>query len=487
MSEIPVFKEKFINSGLSNGCSPGIMDYLWDVQVHRQLGYSFSQIHTTAYSLIALQEMNLNYFYPSIYWATACLTVNSGGADEDSNGTTNYGKLSSAIGRIKAQGIIVELPDINKAKLSFTPDADSGSIIYGLKGISELGNDAINEIIENRPYQSFDDFLAKTNLGKTQIISLIKAGCFDKLEKEKTRSELMYYYMGIIVPKKNKLTLANVGGLIRNNVLPKNKGPYIKLYNFNKYLKLSKKNNDYILDERAVSYFSKNFDIDLLTPHKKQYKIDCAVWDKIYKNKMEELKTYINDHQEKLIDKLQAGEIQDIWKNYCEGSLSTWEMDTLGFYHHEHELTNVNHMEFKFDNFFDMSEVPIPKEYREYKGKQLPVMELQTICGTVLDKSSYKHTVVLLTPQGVVNVKCVAEQYSEYDKQISKVNPETHKKEVIEKSWFKRGTKLIVCGWRNGSQFMARGRQSEHKYPFYKILDIDDLGQLEITRFRCEE
>ena len=56
MSEIPVFKEKFINSGLSNGCSPGIMDYLWDVQVHRQLGYSFSQIHTTAYSLIALQE-----------------------------------------------------------------------------------------------------------------------------------------------------------------------------------------------------------------------------------------------------------------------------------------------------------------------------------------------------------------------------------------------------------------------------------------------
>ena len=47
--------------------------------------------------------MNLNYFYPSIYWATACLTVNSGGADEDSNGTTNYGKLSSAIGRIKAQ------------------------------------------------------------------------------------------------------------------------------------------------------------------------------------------------------------------------------------------------------------------------------------------------------------------------------------------------------------------------------------------------
>ena len=42
-------------------------------------------------------------------------------------------------------------------------------------------------------------------------------------------------------------------------------------------------------------------------------------------------------------------------------------MDTLGFYHHEHELTNVNHMEFKFDNFFDMSEVPIPKNIENIK------------------------------------------------------------------------------------------------------------------------
>ena len=66
MSEIPIFRKKFMEAGRKNGCSQGILDYLWDVQVHRQLGYSFSQIHTTAYSLIALQEMNLNYFYPSI-------------------------------------------------------------------------------------------------------------------------------------------------------------------------------------------------------------------------------------------------------------------------------------------------------------------------------------------------------------------------------------------------------------------------------------
>ena len=61
------------------------------------------------------------------------------------------------------------------------------------------------------------------------------------------------------------------------------------------------------------------------------------------------------------------------------------------------------------------------------------------------------------------------------------------KKEVIERSWFKRGTKLIVNGWRNADQFMARGRQSEGKYPFYKILDIDDSGLLNITRYRADD
>ena len=105
----------------------------------------------------------------------------------------------------------------------------------------------------------------------------------------------------------------------------------------------------------------------------------------------------------------------------------------------------------------------------------------------MLDKNSYKHTITLLTPTGVVNVKCVGEQYSKYDKQLSQLNPETGKKEVIERSWFKRGTNLIVNGYRNADQFMARSRQSENKFAFYKILDVDDVGTLNITRYRADD
>lgn len=486
MKEIASARAEYFQTGLDNGVSEDILKYIWDVQIKRQLGYSFSIPHTVAYSLIALQEMNLNYKFPSIYWATACLTVNSGGADEESGGTTNYGKLSSAIGRIKRQGIGVELPDINKAKFGFTPDQENNTIIYGMKGISEVGDDIINKIISNRPFQSFQDFLDKVGPGKVQTIALIKAGCFDKLE-EQGRKELLYEYLSILIPRKNKLTLANVNGLINYNILPKNKSAFIYLFNFNKYLKLSKKDDKYYIDERAYQYFSKNFDVNYLGTDKKKTYIEVKVWDTLYKDRMMELKEYINKNQEKLIDKLHAVEIDEVWQQYCSGTLSTWEMDTLGFYYHDHDLLNTYHPEFRFGDFYQMSEIPIPSEYNEYKGRKVPVFELQTIYGTVLDKNSYKHTVVLLTPTGVVNVKCVAEQYSKYDKQLSQPNPETGKKEVIERSWFKRGTNLIVNGWRNADQFMARGRQAEGKYPFYKILESDDCGLLNITRYRADD
>lgn len=512
MKEIASAREEYFKTGAERGVSEDILKYIWDVQIKRQLGYSFSIPHTTAYSLIALQEMNLNYRYHPIYWATACLTVNSGADDvteekvniyekEDPNNdyedlpdrsgkikkTTNYGKLSSAIGRIKKQGINVSLPDINKAKLGFTPDQENNRIIYGLKGISDVGDDIINKIISNRPYTSLDDFLKRVEPSKVQAIALIKAGCFDELEADKSRKELLYQYLNNLIPPKNKLTLSNVNGLINYNILPKNKSKFIYLFNFNKYLKLSKIGEKYYVDERAYQYFSKNFDVSLLDMDKKGTFIYIKTWDNLYKDRMLELKEYINKNQDKLIEKLHEAEINEIWEQYCSGSIAKWEMDTLGFYYHEHDLLNTRHPEFKFVDFDKESSVPIPSEYKEYKGHKVPIFELKSILGTVLDKNSYKHTITLLTPTGVVNVKCTGEQYSKYDKQLSQLNPETGKKEVIERSWFKRGTNLIVNGYRNADQFMARNRASENKFAFYKILDINDVGTLNITRYRADD
>lgn len=103
--------------------------YVWDVLLKVQRGYSFNRSHCLAYSLIALQEMNLCFKYPIIYWNTACLIVDSGSLEDNSieeivdiyepekeemeNGTT-YEDLPDRSGKIKKQlqQIIVNSPKL---------------------------------------------------------------------------------------------------------------------------------------------------------------------------------------------------------------------------------------------------------------------------------------------------------------------------------------------------------------------------------------
>ena len=54
-----------------------------------------NQSHTLAYSLIGLQEMNLAYRFPIMFWNCACLIADSGGTEsEDSDENSNENGLS---------------------------------------------------------------------------------------------------------------------------------------------------------------------------------------------------------------------------------------------------------------------------------------------------------------------------------------------------------------------------------------------------------
>ena len=46
-----------------------------------------NQSHTLAYSLIGLQEMNLAFKFPIMFWNCACLISDAGGNEADGNGT----------------------------------------------------------------------------------------------------------------------------------------------------------------------------------------------------------------------------------------------------------------------------------------------------------------------------------------------------------------------------------------------------------------
>ena len=451
LKEIDSFRQYFIETGLKNGCSEDILKYIWDVQIKRQLGYSFNLCHCTFYSLIGLQEMNLAYHYPSVYWATAVLTVEAGALDNEDDSTgTNYKKIAAAIGRIKAEGYKVELPDINKAGFAFTPNAKENTILYGLKGISEINDDFIRTIIANRPYASVEDFVERVGPQKKQMINLIKGGCFDEFGD---RIKIMKDYLYSICPPKAKITLQNMNMLIDYKIIPNDLISYVYLYNFNKYVRA----RDFILDERSLKFLLDHFpEIDISTGQ-----LDEKLWKKTYEKEMAKFKEWLSEHNEELIGQVRERDVEAIWNQYCQGKQNTWEMEVLGFYYKHHELEGI------VVEGLTRSKYLTEGSYRD----------LSLIAGTVLGKDAYKHTVTILTTDGVVDLKFQNEQFAKYNRTISEVRDGT--KKVLERSWFIKGTLVLVRGFKSGETF--RVKQIE------KIMEIAPNGRVKSTKYRYGE
>ena len=57
-------------------------------------------------------------------------------------------KIAKAIGDIRSVGIKVSLVDINKSDFGFKPDPVNNQILFGLKGLLNVGDDVIVSIIK---------------------------------------------------------------------------------------------------------------------------------------------------------------------------------------------------------------------------------------------------------------------------------------------------------------------------------------------------
>ena len=485
--------------------------YVWDVLIAMSKGYGFNQSHTLAYSLIALQEMNLAYKYPIIFWNCACLISDAGGnedeevdeevaeelkveepyydemeefnddedtevssydEDDGANGypativvtksgrkkkktkATNYGKIAAAIGKIKMTGVVVTAPDINTSTYTFSPDVEGNAIRYGLSGITRIGDDLIKTIIANRPYLGWQDFVDCVKLTKPQMINLIKAGAFDVFGD---RVDIMHQYINSISDTKKRITLQNMKMLIDFGLIPDSYDLQRRVYNFNKYLKKFKNNDYYDMDNIAFNFYSNNFDIDLLIPADTEsgFAIKQTKWDGIYKKQMDIIRPYVQKHQIELLNAVNNRLTEDVWNKYCLGSISKWEMDSISCYIHDHELIDVDMKAYGLEEFYDLPTTPEIERYIPIKGKLIPILKLHRIIGTVLDRDKNKKMVTLLTTKGVVTIKIYGGVFAEYDKQLSEKRPDGTK-HVIRKSEFSRGNKIIVIGVRDEDSFRAK-------------------------------
>ncbi len=465
-----------------------------------------NKAHTLGYSIVGLQEANLAYHYPIVYWNCANLISDSGGEDS----TVKYGKIATAIGKMRKEGIKVVLPDINRARFDFRPDAEKNEIVYGLKAISGIGAAIANAIVANQPYASMEDFYQKMQVykassdeakfGDTAMIQLIKAGCFDELEN-KPREEIMKDFITKISKPVTKLDASYIEVFNDMGLLTEEqKQNELVLYRFKKRV-FQKKNlvfmkgkspatGYYRLDQNNDLPYYYNVIADSIKPddcfiHEEtnQTVLKQGAFDKFFEKYFEEFKANVLTNP-KFIAIINEQRFKAIWDEKAQGSIAQWEMDSLNYYYHDHELANVDREQYEIASFDNMPEEPEIASHYFYKGQEKPRFVLKRICGTVIDKDKLHNTVTLLTTDGVVTVRLYKGQFGFYDREISEVD-ENGEKHKLEKSWFKRGTKLLVTGFRSGEQFIPRKyNNSIYKHTVQLIKDVNKNGILTLQSER---
>ncbi len=172
VKEMEQMKIEFISGAKNQGYSEKQASDIFEM-LKPFAGYGFNKSHAAAYSVVAYKTAYLKANFPAEFMA-ANLT----------NEINSPDKLTQYINETKVMGIKILPPDINLSDKKFT--VENGSIVYGLVGIKNIGEAAVDEIINTRKekgkFESFLDFLYKVDLrgvNRKVIESLIKCGAFD--------------------------------------------------------------------------------------------------------------------------------------------------------------------------------------------------------------------------------------------------------------------------------------------------------------------
>ncbi|QMS41911.1 DNA polymerase III alpha subunit [Bacillus phage Bolokhovo] len=160
------------------------MGDLWD-RIVQYMGYGFNKSHGVAYSMLTYLTVFLEHYYPEHYMS-AILTSKM--SDQET--------LAKVFQDIKRENFEVIAPDVNKSELSFV--ASQGRIIFPMGMINGVGEKAVVELLENRPFTSIEDVFERVNkrvVTKRAMKPLIFAGAFDSLHPELTRKDIYIKYL----------------------------------------------------------------------------------------------------------------------------------------------------------------------------------------------------------------------------------------------------------------------------------------------------
>lgn len=144
-----------------------------DHQFYLANGILTSNSHSISYSHISVYTAWLRRHYPTQFM---CSLLNS----EDPNSD----KAQEYLAECRSMGIKVVPPDIKMSGSNYSV-AKEGVIVTGLSALKGVGETAVDNILENRPYANMAEFFAFTSariVNKRVIQALARAGAFDSFE-----------------------------------------------------------------------------------------------------------------------------------------------------------------------------------------------------------------------------------------------------------------------------------------------------------------
>ena len=172
-------RENFIQGAMKNGIDEASANKIFD-EMAEFAKYAFNKSHAACYAVVAYQTAYLKAYYTVEYMAALMNSF-----------LGNQSKISLYIEESKKYNIQTLKPSINESYGKFTTKGNN--IMFGMASIKNVGMAAVDAIVKERErngeYKDFIDFckrMSSEQVNKKCIESLIKAGVFDELGKNRT-------------------------------------------------------------------------------------------------------------------------------------------------------------------------------------------------------------------------------------------------------------------------------------------------------------
>jgi DNA polymerase-3 subunit alpha len=195
-------KNKFIEGCVEKGIEKDAAGTIWQTFEYFS-GYGFNKSHAVSYSILSYQCAWLLNYYPEC-WMAAFL-------DKEPES-----RKEAAISLAQKAGFQIENIDINTSTTQWEISDDGKTLIQPFSSIKGLGDKAIEQIINNRPFSSPEELLFNENivyskLNKKALNVLCLSGALDSLQDERFNG-CKHFWMSCINdrPKNAKKLTENI-------------------------------------------------------------------------------------------------------------------------------------------------------------------------------------------------------------------------------------------------------------------------------------